>query len=269
VATLPPGEDPDTLVRKGGIEALDAVLRDAIDVLERKIQLLERKGFFEGVEHRRDALDRLLPTLRAATDPITRELYLSLVSERAGVSKDVLERELREGVAAGQRGSGAEGRSEPSRRTTPGPRGRRNPETQLLTAMFAAPELITRAREDVSPTLVEKPQLREVFECLLRSDSAASQMPDGLSEHGAAAWSYLKEAAEKLSGQEVVTVYDRAAQILQARSQYRAMTTIMDPGEKQRKRAELRALFPAADDWYEYHKAAARGARPVNPSRGA
>ena len=25
-----------------------------------KIQLLERKGFFEGVEHRRDALDRLL-----------------------------------------------------------------------------------------------------------------------------------------------------------------------------------------------------------------
>ncbi|MDF3052988.1 MAG: primase [Geminicoccaceae bacterium] len=269
VATLPPGEDPDTLVRKGGIEALDAVLRDAIDVLERKIQLLERKGFFEGVEHRRDALDRLLPTLRAATDPITRELYLSLVSERAGVSKDVLERELKEGGRAGQRGGGPDNHPEPQERAAPRPRGRRNPETQLLTAMLAAPELITRARGDVSPTLVEKPQLREVFECLLRSDSAASQMPDGLSEHGAAAWSYLKEAAEKLSGQEVVTVYDRAAQILQARSQYRAMTTIMDPGEKQRKRAELRALFPAADDWYEYHKAAARGARPVNPSRGA
>ncbi|HKH82663.1 MAG TPA: DNA primase, partial [Gemmatimonadales bacterium] len=61
VATLPPGEDPDTLVRKGGVDALEAVLHDSMDLLERKIQLLERRGFFEGVEHRRDALDRLLP----------------------------------------------------------------------------------------------------------------------------------------------------------------------------------------------------------------
>ena len=59
-------------------------------MLERKIQLLERKGWFEGVEHRREALDRLLPTIRAAADPITRELYLKEVSERTGVSREVL-----------------------------------------------------------------------------------------------------------------------------------------------------------------------------------
>ena len=33
------------------------------------------RGWFEDVEHRREALDRLLPTIRAATDPITRDLY--------------------------------------------------------------------------------------------------------------------------------------------------------------------------------------------------
>ncbi|HSE67002.1 MAG TPA: DNA primase, partial [Gemmatimonadales bacterium] len=93
VATLPAGEDPDTLVKKGGLQALNAVLKDAMDVMERKIQLLERKGWFTGIEHRRDALDRLLPTIRAAKDPIMRELYLSLVSERAGVEKKVLEQE--------------------------------------------------------------------------------------------------------------------------------------------------------------------------------
>ncbi|HEY4647669.1 MAG TPA: DNA primase, partial [Gemmatimonadales bacterium] len=73
VATLPPGEDPDTLVQRGGVAALDQVLRDAVDLLERKIQLLERKGYFETFEHRREAVDRLLPTIRAAADPITRE----------------------------------------------------------------------------------------------------------------------------------------------------------------------------------------------------
>ena len=41
------------------------------------------------MEHRREALDKLLPTVRAATDPITRELYLGLVSERSGVSREV------------------------------------------------------------------------------------------------------------------------------------------------------------------------------------
>jgi DNA primase len=100
VATMPPGEDPDTLVQRGGAPALQAVLRDAVDVLERKLQLLERRGWLEGLEHRREALDRLLPTIRATTDPLTRELYLGLVAERLGVSRDVLEREARAQPAA-------------------------------------------------------------------------------------------------------------------------------------------------------------------------
>ena len=281
VATLPPGEDPDTLVRKGGVEALDLVLRDAIDLLERKILLLERKGYFEGVEHRRDALDRLLPTIRAATDPITRELYLSLTAQRAGVSKDVLERELKESGTAGSRaagrepsgrgGSGADADPDSSRSASMAPRsrGRRNPETQLLTAMLAAPELISRARQDVAPSLLEKPRLREVFEALLQSDTAAGQLPETLSENAQSAWSYLKEAADELSSEEVATLYDKAAQILRARSQYRVMDALTEPGEKQRQRAALRAQFPAADDWYAYQKAASRATPRANRSRGA
>lgn len=272
VATLPPDEDPDTLVRKGGLAALESVLGDAIDLLERKIQLLERKGFFEGVEHRRDALDRLLPTIRAASDPITRELYLSLTAERADVSKEVLERELKEGGAPGQRDRGGKAvpeRLSPSASIASRSRVRRSPETQLLAAMLAAPELIGRARQDVAPALLEKPRLREIFESLLQTDGATGQLPEGLSEDSAAAWSYLKAAAEELSSQEVASLYDRAAQILRARARYREMDALTDPGEKQRQRAALRAQFPAADEWYAYQKAASRAVRGVNRSPGA
>ncbi|MHB1329866.1 MAG: DNA primase, partial [Gemmatimonadales bacterium] len=94
VATLPEGEDPDTLVRTGGAPALGRILEDAVDVVERKIQLLERRGWFEGVERRRDALDRLLPTIRAASDPIARDLYIGRVAERVGLTRAVLEQEL-------------------------------------------------------------------------------------------------------------------------------------------------------------------------------
>jgi DNA primase len=268
VATLPPGEDPDSLVRAGGVEALDGVLRDAVDLLERKIQLLERKGWFEGVEHRRDALDRLLPTIRAAADPITRELYLSLTAQRAGVSKDVLEHELT--TAPAPRIPESTGpRSTDSRSVAPRMRGRRNPETQLLAALLASPEWIARAREEVAPSLLESARLREVFEALLRSDAASGQMPETLSPEAAAAWSYLKEAAQDRDGQEAATLYDRAAQILRARPHYRVMDALTDPGEKRQQRAALRSDYPAADEWYVYQKAAFKEARKAKGSRGA
>src|SRR5207253_3070395 len=105
VATLPPGEDPDTLVQRRGAAGLEAILKDAVDVFERKLQILDRKGLFGTLAGRRRALDRLLPTIRAAADPITRELYTSRAAEVAGVRKDVLERGVVT-AGGGRRGGG-------------------------------------------------------------------------------------------------------------------------------------------------------------------
>src|ERR1051326_5626452 len=96
VATMPEGEDPDTLVRRGGAAALAPILQGAGGVLDRKIQLLERKGWLQedNLEHRRDALDKLLPTARAAADPITRDLYVKRIVDLTGVSRPVVEQQL-------------------------------------------------------------------------------------------------------------------------------------------------------------------------------
>lgn len=95
VVTLPDGEDPDTFVKTHGAAALTARMKDAIDVFERKIQLLQRAGMFAELQRKRRALDRLLPTVRATSDEIMRDLYLSRASEVSGVLREVLERELR------------------------------------------------------------------------------------------------------------------------------------------------------------------------------
>jgi DNA primase len=65
-----------------------------MDVFERKIQILERGGWFSDLRRKRQALDRLLPTLRATSDPLTRDMYLGHASGAAGVSREMLEREL-------------------------------------------------------------------------------------------------------------------------------------------------------------------------------
>jgi DNA primase len=94
VVTLPDGEDPDTFVRANGVKGLEAHIAGSIDVFERKIQILERGGWFADLRKKRQALDRLLPTLRATSDPLTRDMYLGHAANAAGVSRELLEREL-------------------------------------------------------------------------------------------------------------------------------------------------------------------------------
>ena len=94
VVTLPDGEDPDTFVAKHGRDAMERLLTASMDVFDRKVQLLERGGWFADLQRKRRALDSLLPTIRATTDEITRDLYVNRVSGAAGIDRDVLLREL-------------------------------------------------------------------------------------------------------------------------------------------------------------------------------
>jgi DNA primase len=160
VATAPPGQDPDTLAASGGAEAVRAVLDDAIDVLERKIQLLERKGWLGSISLRRRALDRLLPTLRAVSDPVTRDLYLARCGEALGVSRESLLQEVEGGRWQPPAASVAP-RVAPASdvRSEPVARGSSRPEHELLRVMLRVPRW--------------RPLVRDQLAQLPRGDSAA------------------------------------------------------------------------------------------------
>lgn len=227
VATMPDGEDPDTLVHAGGAEALEPILRDAVDVLERKIQILERKGWFEGLEHRREALDRLLPTIRAAHDPITRELYLSRVAERSGVDKKVLEAEvaaMKEWVEPGadrRTGGQAVGAPVPVRdesarppRSNPGARD----EEALLAIALADEGWRRRAVEAARPDWFETAELREIFEALSKAPGAdLAAAPEGLSPGAQQYWSVLLDRAVLRNGRGLDQEFSTACQLLESR----------------------------------------------------
>lgn len=113
VVTLPAGEDPDTFARSQGRAGMDPLIEQAMDVFDRKVQLLQRAGWFNDLQHKRRALDRLLPTIRAASDPITRDLYLARAADAAGIAREVLLQELH----AVRRGSGRTTLGRPSAAT--------------------------------------------------------------------------------------------------------------------------------------------------------
>ena len=102
IVTLPEGEDPDSFVQAKGGAALEALLADAMDLFERQLQLLERGGWFADLHKTRAAIDKLLPTLRATTDALTRELYVKWLVEKAGVEKETLLKEIAAAPDAGR-----------------------------------------------------------------------------------------------------------------------------------------------------------------------
>ncbi|HSU15139.1 DNA primase [Longimicrobium sp.] len=186
VATLPEGEDPDSLVRGKGAAALKRYLDDAVDVLERKIQILERKDYFGSIRGTRQAIDSLLPTVRAAADEVMRGVYIQRISEKTGVPRETLEKEAAE-APAHERRAGAP----PRDRGTPPPHAphhggharpedvgamtravmeRHLPERILLLLMLRDEAWVERAAGDLSPGDFRHPPYGAVFAGLVEAE---------------------------------------------------------------------------------------------------
>jgi DNA primase len=209
VVTLPDGEDPDTFVQQQGRERLEAYLAQAIDVFERKIQILQRGGWFADLRRKRVALDRLLPSIRAASDPITRGLYLARAAEVIGVNPDVLERELRQpklrGRDAGDVTDEDEGRAPASRVRQGERRGAVTSagaaaEKQLVRVLLHRRPFIESAMERVGPESFRDPHLASIFTQLVSSpDDSVETMAVALDEETVAVLNELSEDAGGLT----------------------------------------------------------------------
>ena len=250
VATLPAGEDPDTLGQKKGAAGLEEILKDAVDVLERKIQILDRKGFFGTLPGRRRALDRLLPTIRAAKDPITRELYISRAAEAAGVRKDVLERE----TGNEKRETGRTPTSPVSQ--VPLPALPASAEKAVVLLMLEGEPWKSRVAEAVDPEELEFPPYRAVFE------SVADDAVLALDDTSARAYELLK--AEGLGGRDPNEMYELAVNWLEARRLERQMERLDDqlpfetPDRQASLLAEKRRVFDELRKRYPRYKIAKR-----------
>ncbi|MGK2934293.1 MAG: toprim domain-containing protein [Gemmatimonadaceae bacterium] len=191
VVTLPDGEDPDSFVRAQGAAGLETQIDQAVDVLERKIQLLQRAGAFSARHRKRRAIDRLLPTIRAAADPLTRELYIARTSEVSGVDRSVLLREVDSAPRIRSRagppgdGAGAANVIEAAGVQAGTPRGdRRTPysrrasaaERELLRALLSRPNRVEFVAEKVGVESFGDELHRALYERLLEAGGDANPL---------------------------------------------------------------------------------------------
>ena len=184
VATLPEGEDPDSVVRSGGGKALREYLGDAVDVLERKIQILERREMFGSISGVRRAIDALLPSVRAASDEVMRGVYVARIAERTGVPRETIEREIAEAPARDARPTGApdrrqrqEGRRAEDFQGRTGESGGLGPERNLLLLLLRDESWVERAAQEISVDDFRDARYRSIYRELLLLEG--SRDPEG------------------------------------------------------------------------------------------
>ncbi len=188
VVTLPDGEDPDTYVRSHGVAGIEAALTASMDLFERKIQILERGGWFSDLRKKRQALDHLLPTLRATSDPLTRDLYLGHAAAASGVTRALLERELGDTALRGA----PHAISEPVERVRPPVRARQGDrrrvageratgaERELIRVLLHRPAYFEQVIERIGSDSFRDPEFARIFATMTELGPEAS--PDAMAE---------------------------------------------------------------------------------------
>ncbi len=200
VVTLPPGEDPDTVIQKEGADGLRRYMAGAVGVLDRKIQMMRDRGMFATIQGRRLALDKLLPTLRAVADPALLDLYIAEASRCTEVRPETLRDQVDAARAAeasvrSDRGaeSGAPGGSERPARSPRSPRSgwtggvtdRMGPSSTLLRVLAQdrerRQEHLEYALDRIGPEDFKNEAERSIFQAFL-DDPDLETPPDHLEE---------------------------------------------------------------------------------------
>lgn len=200
VATLPAGEDPDSIVTKGGPAALAEYTDAAIDVLDRKIQILQKHGYLDNIEGRRRAVDGLMLTVRAAADEALRDIYLDRVATVTGVRRSTLEREMTR-TAADAGGRRRHRKKQPERAAAAERVPKLGAERKLLLLLIRDPTLVGRVADQVEPDNFKVPEYREIYRALLRHVGSGASGNGG--EAGSLDW------ADELPG----PLYEQARQL--------------------------------------------------------
>jgi DNA primase len=172
IATLPEGLDPCDMLLNDGPEAFQEVLKGAVDALEFKLTSILAEISKDGasVETKRKATDSILsvlariPVESSPSSQLKMQLMLGRIGKRLGLSDETLKsrvNELRPKTESRKVDTNIINTTEESRRAKPVPE-----EKELVEVLLANPDLVFRARQDLSIDDLNHPGLRQIVSIL-------------------------------------------------------------------------------------------------------
>ncbi len=154
IARLPDGEDPDSLVRNRGAQAMDRVIAEALSFVDFKGEMLKAQGLLSTPEGQAEAVRALIETISKVPDHIRRDFMLRAVAFRFELNEQMLYTEL----------SGVLRKRSLSVRTTPARRDSEPSSRAAVPEQQGEPQKSTVATEPaVKPGLDLLPEERELL----------------------------------------------------------------------------------------------------------
>ena len=185
VASLPPGEDPDSYLRARGKEALQALVDEAPGLVEHLIDRAAADSLGQGGAVRAAALASLAPIVASVKNPVEIDLYVQRVARAFQVSDvTAVRRQLRESMLKSRKVRGPQS-------SAPKVADRRdrvnlpNLEADLCGVLLDQPQLFFSDEAKKLEELLTSPELRGMFRTAaeLFQEHGALDAPTLLSRH--------------------------------------------------------------------------------------
>jgi len=171
MAPLPPGEDPDSLIRRSGKKRVEEIIERAKGLLDEIIRMAADATDGSGQDKAR-RIGSLQPFISAVKDGMERDLYRQKVVAVFGVEPSMVFRYLRDGR------SGEE--PAPSKRPTGLPLPGYVDERELIGLLVDLPGLCERAVETGAVALIRTPELRTMADQIVENNRHHSSATAGL-----------------------------------------------------------------------------------------
>ena len=187
VAVLPPGKDPDLLIRESP-EEWERLTTEARPLMDYLFDVMASRLDSSSGQDKLQATEALFPFIASMDNPYDQDRYFRRLAELMGVSEDALEASVgRPQRRAAPQGRGAGGgTSAPRGSASPLSMANRDPlEEYCLSLLLQRPELAER-EVDISPDYFELSENRDIFTKWAESatiDDIRESLSPNLAEH--------------------------------------------------------------------------------------
>ena len=167
VASLAAGEDPDSYIRKFGLEEFDKRIQAAQSLFDFKLQWLTTQFDPKNIEQRAEICDQMLATIYKITNEVIRFGYLKQLGDRLGLPEQVL---LKEGkkVEASLKAQERPAARQAVQLATARPLNVR--ERQVVSLLINDANLINVAKVSITPSEFQDDRARIIIEKLFEFD---------------------------------------------------------------------------------------------------
>lgn len=187
IASLPSGMDPCDFLLANGAGPFVERLKSAPDALEFTLtSAFAAAG--NGIEGQRQAMEKVLavlarlPALAREELAVKREMILSRLAQRCGLSDSVIRKRYNELLREHQQRNGAANQGTTARTTLPKSTPEDIRERELIQVLLVEPKLIHQARQHVQPEMMGNPHRRRVLAELYDAHEEGSVSIDVLRE---------------------------------------------------------------------------------------